>query len=301
MWRVGNHVDPGYHIGRCVGVVSPSTAGVGRRIRAERERSGLTQADVAAALGKTPTAVSYWESGQRSPGLDDLAQLARLLSVPVTALLPTQPPKVLARAHAAEVAISELGEVVDRLVDRYEGDAPLRVQPHKAATNPAEHADLVRLEARQTRPPIDVRAVISACNVRFTEESMPAALSGLVVVVDEVPVIAVRREDPPRRRRFTAAHELGHVLLTHHDTFHVDLTAAEGVPPNYNWKHERAANEFAAALLMPAVLLREDISNMIQVSTHALAERYDVSEQAMSIRLTALGIRLWAAQEDQFF
>jgi Zn-dependent peptidase ImmA (M78 family)/transcriptional regulator with XRE-family HTH domain len=282
-------------------MVSPSAARVGRRIRAERERSGLTQAAVAAALGKTPTAVSYWESGQRSPGLDDLAQLARLLGVPVTALLPSQPPKVLARAHAAEVAISELSAVVDRLVDRYEGAAPFDGRAFTPATNPAELADIVRLEAGQTRPPIDVRTVISTCNVRFSEEEMPTALSGLVVVVDDTPAIAVRRQDPPRRRRFTAAHELGHVLLVHHDTFHVDLTAAEGVPPNYNWRHERAANDFAAAVLMPAALLRDDVSTTVPVTTRALADRYDVSEQAMSIRLTALGIRLWAGQDDQLF
>jgi Zn-dependent peptidase ImmA (M78 family)/DNA-binding XRE family transcriptional regulator len=280
-------------------VVGPS--GLGRRIREARERKGLTQADIASALGKTPTAVSYWESGQRSPGLDDLTQLTRLLGVGVAALLPSQPPKVLARAHAAEVAVGELGDVVDRLVDRYEGAAPLAPRPLVAATNPAELADLARLEAGQAHPPVDVQAVISACNVRFTEESMSGALSGLVVVVGDTPVIAVRREDHERRKRFTAAHELGHVLLAHHDTFHVDLTAAEGVPPNYNWRHERAANDFAAALLMPAALLRADVSTMIQASTHTLAEHFDVSEQAMSIRLTALGIRLWATQEEHLF
>lgn len=272
--------------------------GLGRRIREARERGGLTQADIAAALGKTPTAVSYWESGQRSPGLDDLAQLARLLGVRLAALLPSQPPKVLARAHAAEVAVGELGDVVERLVDRYEAAVPMPARPLMAATNPAELADLARLEAGQTHAPIDVHVVIGACNVRFTEERMPDALSGLVVVVGDTPIIAVRQQDPPRRRRFTAAHELGHVLLAHHDTFHVDLTAAEGVPPNYNWRHERAANDFAAALLMPAALLRADVSTTVQVSTNALAERFDVSEQAMSIRLTALGLRLWG-QEDQ--
>lgn len=282
-------------------MVAGSSGNLGRRLRAARERNGLTQADVAAALGKTATAVSYWESGQRSPSIDDLAQLARLLGVPVTALLPSQPPKVLARAHAAEVAVGELSEVVDRLVDRYEGAPPLKSRPLMAATNPVELADLARLQGRQARPPIDVAAVISACNIRFTEEVMPDALSGLVVVVDDTPIIAVRQQDPPRRRRFTAAHELGHVLLVHHDTFHVDLTTAEGVPPNYNWRHERAANDFAAALLMPAALLRKDVTTTVQVSIRALADRFEVSEQAMSIRLTALGIRVWAAEDHQLF
>jgi Zn-dependent peptidase ImmA (M78 family) len=105
--------------------------------------------------------------------------------------------------------------------------------------------------------------------------------------------VAVRAADPPRRRRFSAAHELGHVLLAHHDTFHVDLSRADGVPPDYDWRHERAANEFAAALLMPAVLLQTDIERAGRPTAAKLAERYDVSEQAMSIRLSALGVRPW--------
>jgi len=38
------------------------------------------------------------------------------------------------------------------------------------------------------------------------------------------------------------------LLLAHHDTFHVDLTQLEGVPPDYTWRYEREANEFASAL-----------------------------------------------------
>src|SRR5204862_24313 len=81
---------------------------------------------------------------------------ARLLGVRLAALLPGQPPKVLARAHAAEVAVGELGDVVERLVDRYEPAERLPSRPLMAATNPAELADLARLEAAQTQAPIDV-------------------------------------------------------------------------------------------------------------------------------------------------
>jgi IrrE N-terminal-like domain len=39
----------------------------------------------------------------------------------------------------------------------------------------------------------------------------------------------------------------------------VDLgdSQEDGDPPNYNWRHERAANEFAAALLMPPTLVHD--------------------------------------------
>jgi hypothetical protein len=41
------------------------------------------------------------------------------------------------------------------------------------------------------------------------------------------------------------------------------------------------------------VLLQTDIERMARPTVARLAERYDVSEQAMSIRLSVLGFRLW--------
>jgi transcriptional regulator with XRE-family HTH domain len=37
-----------------------------------------TQMEFAAKLGRTQTAVSYWESGRRVPALDDLADMLRV-------------------------------------------------------------------------------------------------------------------------------------------------------------------------------------------------------------------------------
>jgi transcriptional regulator with XRE-family HTH domain len=293
---------PAYQIGKRAKGEGPvrtrSAAVVGRRIRAAREARDLTQADLATALGRTPTSVSYWEGGQRSPGLDDLVEIARVLGIDPATLLPSQPPRVLARAQAAELAIGDLVAVVDGLMDRFEQLAPLDPLPTFASANPVEVADTARRAAEQHKPPVRIEPVMAACNVRFTVESLPEALSGLVVVVGGTPIVAVRGGDPPRRRRFSAAHELGHVLLAHHDTFHLDVSRTDGVPPYYNWRHERAANEFAAALLMPAVLLQADIERTARPTAARLAARYDVSEQAMSIRLSVLGIRPWESNAD---
>lgn len=46
---------------------------------------------------------------------------------------------------------------------------------------------------------------------------------------------------------------------------------------------------------------REDIENRVVVDAKDLAQAYEVSEQAMSIRLSSLGIRLWHESEDQRF
>jgi len=282
-------------------MVMGSARFVGRRIREVREARGMTQADLAEALGRTPTSISYWENGQRSPGLDDIVVLARVLGVEPSSLLPHDPPRVLARARAAEVALWELADIVDGLVERFEHRPPPEHRVSIPSTNPIEVAGIARRSADQDHPPVDVVAVIAACGMHYTEEPLPDALSGLVVVAGDAPVIAVRRADPPHRRRFSAAHELGHALLAHHETFHVDLTLTDGFPVDYNWRHERAANEFAAALLMPVALLRDDVAHQVQIDARTLAHRYDVSEQAMSIRLGVLGVRVSRAAEDPLF
>lgn len=87
------------------------------------------------------------------------------------------------------------------------------------------------------------------------------------------------------RNRFTIAHELGHVLLGH---------VNEGNPRerdttfgNYN-PVERAANIFAAELVMPEMKVKELFSGA--GSVQQLSEIFGVSNAAMSYRLQNLGL-----------
>lgn len=49
---------------------------IAERIRVELARQQMTQEELAGRLGYTQTAVSYWATGKRQPGLDDLCRLA---------------------------------------------------------------------------------------------------------------------------------------------------------------------------------------------------------------------------------
>lgn len=258
-----------------------------------RELKRMSQADLATALGRTATSISYWESGTRSPGLEDIVRLAEVLGVEPADLLPSQPPRVLARAQASQLAAGELAEIVDSVVAELEKvDLPSFKRPVGKAT-PVDMAGLALNTAHQSNPPIDLHAVIKSLNVTSKERELAQGLSGFVVFVrEDAPVIVVRQGDPEVRKRFSSAHELGHVLLAHHDTFHVDLNSLEGVPPDYNWRYEREANEFASALLMPAESVRQELSQAVGTTIPLLAERFQVSNQAMSIRLSTLGLSL---------
>jgi Zn-dependent peptidase ImmA (M78 family) len=68
---------------------------------------------------------------------------------------------------------------------------------------------------------------------------------------------------------------------------HIDL--AESDPPGYDWEVERAANEFAAELLMPRDMVVREFDQ--SPDTQRLAKRFKVSELAMGYRLVNLGLR----------
>lgn len=58
-----------------------------KKLAGLRVRAGLTQTDVAKALGVTQGAISAWERGEKKPTLDRLPLLAKLYRVPEQTIL----------------------------------------------------------------------------------------------------------------------------------------------------------------------------------------------------------------------
>ena len=107
-------------------------------------------------------------------------------------------------------------------------------------------------------------------------------------------VIGVESNQPETRQRFTIAHELGHFLLHEGDQVHVDrqfrLNYRSAKSSTAEDVEEIEANAFAAAILMPERLLRVDAGRLQfdiedEEAVRELAIRYNVSTQAMAIRL----------------
>jgi transcriptional regulator with XRE-family HTH domain len=65
----------------------PARQGVGLRLKAERERNGLSQAEVAKRLDVSKGTVSAWETGLGDPGIYRLRELSLLYGVAADALL----------------------------------------------------------------------------------------------------------------------------------------------------------------------------------------------------------------------
>ena len=56
-------------------------------LRAEREKLGITQTQLAEMLGVTPQAVSKWENARSYPDIETLVRLAELFSTTVDRML----------------------------------------------------------------------------------------------------------------------------------------------------------------------------------------------------------------------
>ena len=155
------------------------------------------------------------------------------------------------------------------------------------------------LEGFEKHLPIDIQAIIQAHKIAIRKQPLEDAVSGILVVKNGHATIGVNESHHPNRQRFTLAHELGHFLL-HGDSssvfidaspvFYRDETSSEG-----SKLLEIEANAFAAELLMPESMLRKVTTNQPldafdEGAVRRLAAQFGVSTQAITIRLTRLGL-----------
>jgi len=272
-----------------------TSAVVGRRLAKAREEAELSQDQLALLLGRSQAAISHWESGRRSPGLDDLYEIAAVLQLEITDFLPQNRYEIgvqaALRAIADRLDQDVLRQDVEKFLKEAEGDAPPAptIQVESASAKGAAE-ELIK-KARVRQPPVDVEELAGACGVRVLQYPFQKDLSGLVVDLEEGTFIGVNRQHPITRQRFTIAHELGHVLLSEHDRFHIDLESKmeHSGSPLYDWRNEREANVFAASLLMPANWVEAMYRKTPSVG--ALADAFNVSSEAMGYRLVSLRLR----------
>lgn len=75
----------------------------GEKIRQARLAKGMSQSDLAAALGVTKPAISRYELGQRHLSPDQLAAISKILDVPITELLDLEPGKKAELEQAMQI------------------------------------------------------------------------------------------------------------------------------------------------------------------------------------------------------
>lgn len=146
-------------------------------------------------------------------------------------------------------------------------------------------------------PGFDIVKLVKKLSIKLIPDVFSDDVSGYFVMKDGHPVISYDSTASPTRIRFTIAHEMGHYILhSKSQPIFVDKTPKvfyrNSASASGEILKEREANAFAAALLMPKALVLEELNKVnfdAVEAVQSLAKKFNVSDQAMSFRLSNLG------------
>ncbi|MFD3399871.1 ImmA/IrrE family metallo-endopeptidase [Kribbella sp. NPDC058693] len=141
--------------------------------------------------------------------------------------------------------------------------------------------------------PVPSKIVSSLPRIRIVFEKLPTWVSGTSHWNGTHWIIVLNKSEPPVRQRFTLMHEFKHII----DHGRTDLLYTGNSRYTAVEQAERAADYFAACVLMPKKLLKAAWSRGIQTSAR-LARDFDVSTVAMEVRLSQTRL---SAEQDTYF
>lgn len=235
---------------------------VGERVKRARIAAGVSQIELADAVGLDRTMINKVESGRRRLDAFELARIASRLSVPMRLLIEPWPQVLSHRAvllieDETETAAARTTERLDGILASWITDIRQLIdlgvfRPPRRRTCPdvvatAEDARKVavwlRFEIGLDLDPVDTMTqVCEAAGQLVLVTTAPG--DGASAVDGDVAASVVSITGDPGRRRSTAAHELGHLLLG--DEYSSDL----GIHASRS-ERESAIDAFAAELLLP--------------------------------------------------
>lgn len=172
--------------------------------------------------------------------------------------------------------------------------------PPKRSASVDEQAEQLRLELGITSIPVPVERIARALGAQLRYSPLENEISGMIFIRDGAPIIGVNSLHHVHRQRFTIAHEIGHLSL-HRDqlaaSVHVDKSfpvlrrdeqSATGTD-----QIEVAANQFAAALLVPRAIIDAEFKNKPSdidddSPLEALSRKLRVSKQTVEYRIRNL-------------
>jgi Zn-dependent peptidase ImmA (M78 family) len=137
--------------------------------------------------------------------------------------------------------------------------------------------------------PVDPARIARALGINVFETYLAEDVAGtLVKEAEKDPLILLNQADHPNRKRFTAAHEIGHFVKRADAAYEYvdrrDTLSSIGHVPD-----EIYANAFAANLLMPEDEVRR--LDREGLGDAEMARRFGVSRDVMSFRRQNLGLQ----------
>jgi len=241
---------------------------IGKNIQRLRIMKGLNQVDCAARSGITRLALANIEKNVANPKSSTVMAIAATLGVPMHELFRTAPAMKAVRFRSNKTLTTrernereyELIRLSQWLTDYHEvealvgGTTPFLFEG-LTAQGPVAMAQQARtlLTLNDREPIYGIGGLLAKAGIKlyvFNINSMKKVFGLSVGVGEGGPVIGINC-DPSisiERRIFTAAHELGHLLM-HHASYNVDEVIEHG-------DEEKEADIFAAEFLMPDIAFR---------------------------------------------
>ncbi len=266
---------------------------IGDAILILRRSSGMTQEALANAVGITQVALSRYENGLRTPNVSMLGKLAEALGVTIPLLRRefrmrgaiavdahmrrprTAPPadwkRIEARLNALRMQSSFLLE-----------RTPLTPTNSVAHFDPDEYSpdDIARLLRAAWRMPIgpvrNLTRWVESAGILVAEEDFGThRIDGMSQWAGSHAVVLLNVSLPTSRKRWTLAHELGHLVM---HTNYVDIDV------------EEQANQFAEEFLMPEHVIRSELRSLTLGKLADLKREWGTSMQVLSERALHLSL-----------
>lgn len=295
---------------------------LGRRIREQRVRLGMTLEQLAAEVDRAPSQLSAIENGKREPRLPLLRALAQALEVTVDELLLAQPPSERA---ALEIAVerAQRGAVFRALglqpirVSKTTGDETLKAILGLHQEVERLHRERAATPAEARRANTLLRAEMRVANNYFSDleqeardllqragyEGGPVSQITVSTIAEQLGFSLHYVPDMPHSTRSVIDRRNGRIYLSDaiawRDARAPILRALASIvcehkePTNYRefLRQRVEANYLAGAVLLPekaAVALLEEAKRRRQISMEDLRDAFGVSYEMAAHRFTNL-------------
>ncbi|MBN1905361.1 MAG: ImmA/IrrE family metallo-endopeptidase [Deltaproteobacteria bacterium] len=273
----------------------------GERLSAARKMAGLSLDALAQRAGAivTKQAISKYEKGMIKPGSDVLLALANALNVKVdfffrASNIDVEGIEFRKRSRLAKKEEDRVKYKTIEFVQKYlEIEEILGLTPsfkNPVTQNYVKNYEDIEKAAAEIRkkwklgngPVPNLIELLEDKGFKIFEMDADEQFDGLSGFVEgkKIPVIAIFKKSEPVRKRFTIAHELGHLLL--------EFPEAKKESP------EKLCHAFAGALLLPREVMIEELwekrSRITEWELMKIRGLYGVSMQAIMARAFHLGI-----------
>lgn len=290
----------------------------GKRLLQAREARSLTSIALADLVDVSPGSISHYESGFQSPRPETLKKLSQNLNLPESFFLKPifdrPEPKIFYRSMSSATKIArsraerryewfrEIVEYLNYYFDFPEINLPILDIPNDFRSITKKNIEQAANDLREIwnlgeGPILNLTRVLEANGIFVARGKIGAETLDAFSEIDHlnVPYIFLASDnDTLVRCRFSAAHELGHLIL------HKNLEKKSINKPSEFKLIENQAHHFAAAFLLPEKSFVDELYGVSLDAFRSLKPRWKISISAMIKRCEQLEMiseesaqRLW--------